>query len=86
VKDATTDENQIRAWWRENPNANIGIATGAASGLLGMDVDPRHQGDKSLCDAEKIHGPLPIGPRVRSGVGENTSTSYIQRVNSSKAG
>ncbi len=40
--DATLDLSQIEAWWREYPNANIGIATGRRSGLLVVDVDPRH--------------------------------------------
>ena len=35
-KDATTDEKQIEAWWRQHPSANIGIAT---AGLLVVDVD-----------------------------------------------
>ena len=39
--DATLDLSQIEAWWREYPNANIGIATGRRSGLLVVDVDPR---------------------------------------------
>lgn len=37
--DATTDRRQVRAWWRLNPWANIGIPTGAASGLVVVDVD-----------------------------------------------
>ncbi len=37
--DATTDRRQVRAWWRRNPWANIGIPTGAASGLVVVDVD-----------------------------------------------
>jgi hypothetical protein len=28
VKDATTDEDQIRDWWRVVPSANVGVATG----------------------------------------------------------
>ncbi len=47
VKDATTDEAQIRAWWTRWPTANIGIATGmapgATSGLYVIDVDS-HKG------------------------------------------
>jgi hypothetical protein len=38
-KDATTDVIAIQAWWRENPNYNIGIATGAISGIFVLDVD-----------------------------------------------
>src|SRR4051794_7912570 len=42
VGDATTDPEQIRAWWQEWPTTNIGIATGRASGLLVVDVDGPH--------------------------------------------
>jgi len=38
-KDATTDEEVIREWWRREPNYNIGIRTGPSSGLLVIDVD-----------------------------------------------
>ena len=39
--DATIDLAQIEAWWREYPNANVGVAAGRRSGLLVIDVDPR---------------------------------------------
>jgi len=39
VKDATTDEAQIRAWWEKWPDANIGVACGAKSGVYVIDVD-----------------------------------------------
>ncbi|WP_087485374.1 bifunctional DNA primase/polymerase [Brachybacterium massiliense] len=38
-RDATTDLGQVEAWWRRFPHANIGIPTGAASGLVVVDVD-----------------------------------------------
>jgi hypothetical protein len=38
-KDASTDPEQIRAWWTEHPDANIGIATGKDSGISVLDVD-----------------------------------------------
>jgi hypothetical protein len=68
-KNATSDDVYIRTWWEEFPDANIGIATGAPSGLVVLDVDPRHDGDKSLRELEKVHGSLPDGPRVRTGGG-----------------
>ncbi|WP_454138060.1 bifunctional DNA primase/polymerase [Microbacterium paulum] len=37
--DATTDERQVGAWWRRWPQANIGIPTGAVSGVEVVDVD-----------------------------------------------
>ena len=48
LKDATTDEVQIREWWRRMPNATIAVATGPAAGFYVLDVDPRHGGDQSL--------------------------------------
>jgi hypothetical protein len=32
-------EEQIRDWWDQNPDANVGIVTGAISGLLVIDLD-----------------------------------------------
>jgi len=60
-KDASTDENQIGAWWTRWPNANIGIATGAESGLLVIDVDNKHgaDGDETLREMEATLGKLP---------------------------
>jgi len=45
---ATTDEARIRDWWRRWPEANIGVPTGAASGWLVVDIDPRNGGDETL--------------------------------------
>lgn len=36
---ATTDPRQVAQWWRWQPSANIGIPTGAVSGLVVIDVD-----------------------------------------------
>ena len=36
---STTDTGQVSAWWRRWPAANIGVPTGAASGLVVGDVD-----------------------------------------------
>lgn len=39
VKDATTDEEQIRDWWCQWEYANIGLACGGDAGLYVIDVD-----------------------------------------------
>ena len=39
LKDATTDPTVIEAWWQQQPDNNIAIATGAASGVFVLDVD-----------------------------------------------
>jgi hypothetical protein len=56
---ATTEADTLAAWWARWPDAGIGIATGAASGVIVVDVDPRHGGDDSLHDVEREHGELP---------------------------
>lgn len=39
-ENASTEERQIRLWWKRNPNANIGIAMGQMSGgLVAIDMD-----------------------------------------------
>ena len=38
-KDASTDPEQISAWWHRHPNAMIGIPTGSASHVVVLDVD-----------------------------------------------
>jgi len=45
VKDATTDEQQIRVWWERWPEANIAIACGKPSGVYVVDVDVSAAGD-----------------------------------------
>lgn len=58
VLDATTNEAQIRNWWGRWPEANLGLATGARSGVIVLDVDVRHGGDKSIAEIERIEGQI----------------------------
>jgi hypothetical protein len=37
--EATTDPKRIQSWWRRWRSANVGIATGAVSGIVVIDVD-----------------------------------------------
>jgi Protein of unknown function (DUF3987)/Bifunctional DNA primase/polymerase, N-terminal len=69
LHDATLDEVKIAEWWRRCPNANIGVATGAASGFFAFDCDPRHGGDQALDELEKKHGALPDTIQARTGGG-----------------
>jgi putative DNA primase/helicase len=67
LQDATTDPTTIRRWWSRWKDANIGIRTGAISGLLVLDVDPDHGGETSLENLEQSYHPLPPGPRALTG-------------------
>lgn len=44
VLDATTDPEQIRAWWTRTPDANVAIATGTPGPDV-IDVDVKPEGD-----------------------------------------
>ena len=66
---ASTDRATLAEWWRRWPTANVGIATGARSGLVVLDVDPRHGGDEQLAAFEAEHGKLPETAAVVTGGG-----------------
>ena len=50
---------ELEAWLKKWPDANIAIVTGSRSGLVVMDVDPRNGGAESLRSLEEVHGALP---------------------------
>jgi hypothetical protein len=68
-KDAATAPDQVCAWWRRWPNANVAIAAGSRSGIVVLDVDPRHAGHRTLADLETRYGSLPKAPTVQTGGG-----------------
>lgn len=59
LKDATTNLTIIEDWWRKWDDANIGVVTGRASNIVVLDIDPAHDGDRSLRKLENSHGKLP---------------------------
>jgi hypothetical protein len=65
-KQASADERIVSHWWRCIDYANIGVATGS---IVVLDVDPRHDGDRTLEVLEAEHGPLPPTWRVCTGGG-----------------
>lgn len=46
--EATTDRAKIAAWWGQNPNAGIGLATGSQSKIFAVDIDAGHGGFETL--------------------------------------
>ena len=68
-KKATTDLEQIRAWWEYRPHCNIGIATGGMSGglvVIDCDYDEARgeDGMQSVRSHEASEGPFPDGACV----------------------
>jgi hypothetical protein len=68
-KDASRDPDVIRAWWQEEPQFNVAIATGSISGVWVQDVDGL-DAEAELRRLEQRHGELPasvesITPRGR---------------------
>ena len=66
---ATTRPDLLESWWRRWPAASVGIRTGAVSGLVVIDIDPRHGGDETLLELERTWGALPRTPEVKTGGG-----------------
>ena len=69
LKDGTTDPDIIHRWFAKEPQANIGIITGAISGIVVVDIDDRHGGNRSLERLEKAHGSLPPTVEALTGGG-----------------
>jgi len=67
LQDATIDEATIAKWWRRWPEANIGVATGAQSGIIVLDVDNL----MSLRHLEAFHGHLPETASAITGKGKH---------------
>jgi hypothetical protein len=59
VRDATDNFATFKRLTAGTSRFNIGIATGSASGVIVIDVDPRNGGDRQLKKLQKPLGPLP---------------------------
>ena len=60
-KNATTDEKEIKRWWRKYPDAGIGVVTGKISGVIVLDIDCKKDRDGTLALGPLLAklGPLP---------------------------
>jgi hypothetical protein len=66
---ASKDPVIIQRWWGPGIPYNIGARTGAESGIVVIDVDPRHGGDARLAELERRFGELPKTWRFLTGGG-----------------
>jgi hypothetical protein len=66
---ATTDPALVDRWWTRWPTASVGVRTGSESGLVVLDIDPRHGGSRTIKSLIDRHGDLRDVPRVRTGAG-----------------
>ena len=66
---AHVDEAELGQWWRWWPKAGVGIKTGKVSGIVVIDIDPRHGGGETLAALEEIHGVIPETLTARTGGG-----------------
>lgn len=64
---SATKDHKIGEQWFKGTNYNIGVATGAVSGIVVLDIDRKSSGYSSLAELEKTHGSLPHTYRVRTG-------------------
>src|SRR5207245_1320032 len=65
----STVDATIRGWWDRWPWANIGVAAGARSGLVVIDVEPAHGGNESLDHLQSLMGSLPVTLTASTGGG-----------------
>ena len=63
------DPERIEKWWKRDPEANVAIATGAASGVVAIDIDPRNGGLDSMRALVGRLGQLPPTIEARTGGG-----------------
>jgi hypothetical protein len=68
-KDATRDPARITDTFTQLPDSNVGIATGALSGIWVLDVDAKSGGIESLRDLCNENGNLPLAPVVHTPTG-----------------
>jgi KaiC/GvpD/RAD55 family RecA-like ATPase len=66
LKDASADVDTVTAWWTRYPDANIGLTTGASSGLVVVDVDGA-DGEAALA----VYGELPLTVESTTGKGRH---------------
>jgi len=70
LKDATTCADTVARWWRQNSDFNIGLATGAISGIMVADIDGL-DAEAELRKLEAQHSALPATVETITGRGRH---------------
>ena len=84
VKSASTNKSTVDKWVAKWPDMNIGIATGAFSGITILDVDNRNGGDATLRDINDDSGKNLLwscGFVVQTGNGHHLYYNHLDKVN-----
>lgn len=68
-EDASSDPEQVRAWWEAHPAAGVGVATGEPSGLFVVDVDAQKGGARVWKELTEQHGKVPKTAATLTGGG-----------------
>ena len=72
LRDATTDQRQVKAWWGRWPDANIGVRTGQASGIMAVDLDIKDaDGPGNWAELLDLHGPVDTLTAITGGGGQH---------------
>jgi hypothetical protein len=79
---ATTKTEVIARWWEQNPAYNIGIATGAESGIIVIDVDRRSGGIESWDLLCKKYGEPETLVQLTAGGGLHVVCKYREGIKS----
>jgi hypothetical protein len=66
LKEATTNRARVLAWWTQQPQANIGLATGHVFDVLDVDGPTGAQAMRTFAGEHGLHS---FGPLVRTGGG-----------------
>jgi hypothetical protein len=66
---ASKDPDQIKAWWDQWPDANVGIATGPVSGIVVLDVDAAKGAFSSELLFDGVDATVFTTPKVKTGAG-----------------
>lgn len=70
VKDASNEITVIANWWNETQGLpNVGIATGAVSKIVVVDIDVKSGGMETLAVWKQEHGEMPKTPTVKTPTG-----------------